>query len=306
MRFRRFVFFTCIFVLSVLFIDGISVLAVITRKTEPKQEVRQGTSTGKIKIQDESSIMSSEPVNLLVLGLDEEGVRSDVIMLVNYNPDIGRINLLSIARDTRVRAKGKVSKINALVGLGGENLVISKVEELTDLDIDYYLTLDFAGFRKIVDALGGVEFDVPMDMNYDDPEQGLHIHLKQGRQILNGDKAEQYVRYRKGNRRKEGYQDGDIDRMKAQQKLMRALLEQKLKLKYFLKLDDIYFILKEHMRTNIEIGDIKNYLPKLRNIEYSETKTFTIPGDSVYTNGIWYYIYDEKKLENIIEVNFYK
>jgi LCP family protein required for cell wall assembly len=306
MRFRRFVFFTCIFVLSVLFIDGISVLAVITRRTEPKQEVRQGTNTGKIKLQDESSIMSSEPVNLLVLGLDEEGVRSDVIMLVNYNPDIGRINLLSIARDTRVRAKGKVSKINALVGLGGENLVISKVEELTDLDIDYYLTLDFAGFRKIVDALGGVEFDVPMDMNYDDPEQGLHIHLKQGRQILNGDKAEQYVRYRKGNSRKEGYQDGDIDRMKAQQKLMRALLEQKLKLKYFLKLDDIYFILKEHMRTNIEIGDIKNYLPKLRNIEYSETKTFTIPGDSVYTNGIWYYIYDEKKLENIIEENFYK
>lgn len=323
MRFRRFVFLTCIFLLSVLFIDGISVLVVIARKNESRQEAKYetrqkirfetddeprektGIGTEDIMEQEESSIASSEPVNLLILGLDQEGKRSDVIMLVNYSPDVGRVNLLSIARDTRVRAKGRYRKINSLIGIGGEKLIIGKVEELTGLNIDYYVSLDFEGFRKIIDALGGVEIDVPMDMDYDDPEQNLHIHLKKGKQILNGKKAEQFARYRKGNRKGEGYQDGDIDRMKAQQMLIKALLEQKLKLRYFNKIDDIFYILKDHMRTNIEMRDISYYLPKVKKIKYKETKSFTIPGESEY-GGLWYFIYDKKKLQEIIDKNFFK
>ena len=143
----------------------------------------------------------SKYINLLAMGLDESENRSDGIMLINFHPERGKVNVLSIARDTMVKFNnGKRSKINALIGIGGERKIIEKVEELTDMPVHYYLTINFEGFRKIIDLLDGIEIDVPFDMRYDDPYQNLHIGLNKGKQILDGKKAEQYLRYRKGNR----------------------------------------------------------------------------------------------------------
>lgn len=184
-------------------------------------------------------------INVLVLGLDDDEKRSDVIALINYNPDENKMNILSIARDTRVKVNGKYMKINALIGKGGEKMVIDMVEDITGLPVDYYVTLNFKGFREIVDTLGGVEINVPFDMDYDDPYQNLHIHLKKGKQVLDGKKAEQFVRYRKGNHNGEGYEDGDLGRIKMQQLFMREFVNQKLKLKYLLKADEIFYTLKK-------------------------------------------------------------
>jgi LCP family protein required for cell wall assembly len=258
----------------------------------------------KRKIDEEEPKNTISYINVLVLGLDDDETRSDVIALINYNPIESKMKILSIARDTRVRVNGKYTKINSLIGKGGEKLVVDMVEEITGLPIDYYITLNFKGFREIVDILGGVEIDVPFDMDYDDPYQNLHIHLKKGKQVLDGKKAEEFVRYRKGNHSGEGYEDGDLGRIKMQQLFIEEFVKQKLKLKYLLKADEIFYTLKKNMRTNIEIGDIRYFIKNVKNIKTPAIEGYTLPGYSRYIGSQWFYIYNKKETKKLIEENF--
>ena len=156
---QRIVMLVCIILFIVLFGNGVYILhALNSREKRRYSSDDSRTRIGPDYIKDESSLQQEEPVNLLILGLDDEEVRSDVILLVNYSPSGGGINLLSIPRDTRVYVKGKAVKFNALISIGGERLTIKGVEKLTGLDIKYYATMNFAGFARIVDALDGVEF----------------------------------------------------------------------------------------------------------------------------------------------------
>lgn len=302
MRIRKLIFWTSLIFSMFLFVQGIYTLKSLD--FEEIQYNAQSTPLKKILYMPKSTSLSRS-VNMLVLGLDDEELRSDVIALINFNPAIDKINILSIARDTRVKIGGKYGKINALISKGGEELIISEVENITGLKVDYYITLNFKGFRDIVDVVGGVEIDVPMDMKYDDPVQNLHIHLNKGRQILDGEKSEQFVRYRKGNRKGEGYEDGDLGRIQAQQLFFKEFINQKLKAKYILKAGSVFSILNENMRTNIKISDIDFFVRQMNNIKINEINTFILPGESVYKNGIWYYIYNRKKTNEIIEDNFY-
>lgn len=297
-----------------LFTNGLSSLVTLNEgsrgktdyktKTDLIQNKEPGTGSDRPPItgnaEDKEDVTYGNPVNMIVFGLDEDGVRSDVIILLNYDPKSGGLNILSIARDTRVRAMGKTMKVNAVVPIGGEEMAVSKIEEITGLPVNYYMTLNFAGFRKIVDILGGVEFEIPFDMDYDDPEQNLHIHLQKGMQVLNGKKAEQLVRYRKG------YTNGDLDRIKMQQDFVKALIEQKMKLKYLSKAADIFYTLKRYMRTNIEIEDINGQLRNMKRMKYDDIKAYTIPGDSVYVDNVWYFIYDREKTKELIDSSFFK
>jgi LCP family protein required for cell wall assembly len=246
-----------------------------------------------------------EYINLLAMGLDESEDRSDGIMLINFHPKSGKVNILSIARDTMVKLNnGRRSKINALIGMGGEAKIIEKVEELIGMPVHYYLTMNFEGFREVIDLLDGVEIDVPFDMKYDDPYQNLYIRLNKGKQILDGEKAEQYLRYRKGNRVGEGYVDGDMGRIKTQQQFINEFIKQKLKLKYLLKIGDIFFIIKNNVTTNIEIGDFNYYLSTIKKIDTDKINFFTLPGHDEYIDNQYYYIYDEEKTKEIIKNNF--
>lgn len=303
---RKIAFLTCILLSVVLFAEGFVIIADlknISKSSEPN------TGYSYTRLGENKDILppqNKEPVNVLILGLDEEEMRSDVIILANFSPEENRLNLLSIARDTRVRVKNRTSKINALIKLGGERLVAEKIKEITSLDVHYYIILNFEGFRRIIDTLDGVEIEVPFEMDYEDPDQDLYIHLKKGLQVLNGEKAEQFVRYRKGNKRGEGYEDGDIGRIKMQQEFMKALIEQKLKFKYISKADEIYLILKKYLKTNIEIRDINRYIRNIQNVKIDEVRSFTLPGESAYAGGVWYFIHDLKKTRALISKNFYK
>lgn len=245
-----------------------------------------------------------KPVNLMVLGLDRDKTRCDVILLFQYDPGTPKINLLSVARDTRVVVNGSYCKINAVYSKGGERLVARKISQITGLPVHYYITLDFEGFRKIIDTFDGVEFYVPFRMNYDDPTQDLHIHLKKGLQVLNGRKAEQLVRYRKGNVKGQGYMEGDIGRIKMQQDFLNAFIDQKLKLRYISKLDEIFGILGRFMNTNLTMDDVSYYITDISKIRDSEAEAVVIPGDSRIIDGVWYYIYDRSKTRALIREHF--
>lgn len=252
----------------------------------------------------ESRSEGQEPVNLMVLGLDRDKTRCDVILLFQYDSAVPKINLLSVARDTRVVVNGSYCKINAVYSKGGERLVARKISQITGLPVHYYVTLDFEGFRKIIDTFGGVEFYVPFRMNYDDPTQDLHIHLKKGLQVLNGRKAEQLVRYRKGNIKGQGYVEGDIGRIKMQQDFLNAFIDQKLKLRYISKMDELFGILGRYMTTNITMDDVSYYITDISKIRDSEVEAVVIPGDSRVIDGVWYYIYDRAKTRALIREHF--
>ena len=143
----------------------------------------------------------------LVLGIstDEEGaLLTDTIMVASYNPNTQKATLLSIPRDTYTGKNPKKAtayqKINSIYSRNEDPQdVLDAVNEITGLDLQYYVIIKTEGFIELVDAIGGVTFNVPIDMDYDDTSQDLHIHLKAGEQKLDGDKAEQLVRFRHNN-----------------------------------------------------------------------------------------------------------
>ena len=156
---------------------------------------------------------------LLVAGVDDGGTLCDVMILLSIRRETGEIWGLQLPRDTYARySAGSYRKLNgAANALGGMEELCGFLEESLALSIDGYLRLTPDALRRGVDALGGVEIDLDRDMDYEDPAQGLSIHLSRGKQVLDGDMAEQFVRYR------EGYLRGDLDRMDAQKQFLSAL-----------------------------------------------------------------------------------
>lgn len=303
MDLRKSIFYICTVFSFVLFVEGAFTILNFnkdndTNFTKPTEESYDNRQIVR-KIYKDGSY--PKYINLLIMGLDESEDRSDGIVLINFHPRDSKINVFSIARDTMVKLNNdKIAKINALIGIGGEMKIVEKVEEITEMPIHYYLTINFGGFREIIDLLDGVEIDVPFDMKYNDPYQNLYIRINKGKQTLDGEKAEQYLRYRKGNNKGEGYIDGDMGRIKAQQQFINEFINQKLKIKYLPKISDTFFIIKNNVTTNIEIGDFNYYLSAIKNIKTDKVEFFTLPGKDEYIDNQYYYIHDKEKTKEII------
>jgi len=168
----------------------------------------------------------SRRVNVLIIGVDVtinnrrqvvNVARSDTLILVSFDPRRNHISGLSIPRDTRVVIPGVgENKINAAYAFGGPSLTTRTVEQYLGVPVHYYVKLGAQSFAELIDAVGGVEIDVDRDMKYTDRWAGLYINLKKGRQVLNGEQAMQYIRFRRDAM-------GDITRVERQQKMLLAL-----------------------------------------------------------------------------------
>ena len=232
---------------------------------------------------------------------------TDTIMIAEYDPQEQQASILSIPRDTFIgydKTKATAwDKINAVYQTGPEN-VLKEINELTGLDIKYYLKVDTKAFKVLVDEIGGVTFDVPIDMKYDDNRQNLHINLKAGEQLLDGDKAEQLVRFRHNN---DGttypaeYGMEDEGRMRTQREFLTALAKQTLKVENIFKINDFIDIANEYVETNIDFDVAKDYVPYIVEFNMEELKTGQVPGKSELTNGVWVYMADQLELNEMID-----
>jgi len=238
-----------------------------------------------------------KPINVLILGTDKVGLNTDVIVVANINPVTKEIHVVSIPRDTKVQYKG-THKINSMYGKGKADLAKEKVGEVIGNPIDYSVVANPEGFRNIVDILGGVEVDVPRNMNYDDYDQDLHIHLKKGLQVLDGNKAEQFVRYR------HGYTEGDLGRIEAQQIFFKAFVEQKLKPQYILKADKLLEQVFEFVKTDIPLDIAIKYALVAKDMPSENISFLNLPGTPKRTNGAWYFIQDSSEVEKQIKNEF--
>lgn len=248
--------------------------------------------------------VESGKVNVLICGVDKSESLTDTIMVASYNIDTNEVNILSIPRDTRMYIGSKYQKINSAFSVSqngkkkGMNSTIEAVTRLTGIPINYYVKFTFDAFRETIDALGGVYFDVPQNMNYDDPVQDLHIHLKKGEQLLDGDKAEQFVRFRR-------YPMGDIDRVAAQQNFMKALFEQKMNASIIAKIPELYKTLQDNLDTNITVKDVARYMSVVTNLSAENIHMHALPGIANGTDyGSSYWIADMTQLKTLIEDTF--
>ena len=241
--------------------------------------------------------------NVLLMGCDVSTVRTDTIMLVNVDRENKTIKMLSIPRDTKVKIGSHYQKINASVPIGGIDMIIKNVKFLTGVPIHYYMMISPGTLASIVDAVGGVEYNVERRMKYSDPVQDLYIDLQPGQQTLTGDQAEQYCRFR-------SYLMGDIERTKAQERFMKALLEQKLKLEYVSKASEIYDAVSEKIKTNITPMTILNNISVAKMFAQGcNIQSFETPGDynDMHVDGVSYWIFsdeDEAELLEICKNNF--
>lgn len=232
----------------------------------------------------------SGKVNVLILGVDKEGLRTDTIIVASYDATNGTVNMLSIPRDTRMYIASKYRKINEAHAISQSNGkikgpagTIDAVTRLTGIPINYYVEFSFEAFRETIDALGGVNFDVPQRMRYNDPTQGLNINLSKGYQLLDGDKAEQLVRFRQ-------YPEGDIKRVKVQQDFIKAVIEQKLNIQIVTKIPELYKALSENIKTNLSLTDIVKYANSIVDIDREKIAMHELPGQysgSEYKASYW-------------------
>ncbi len=264
---------------------------------------------------DENTLKDLDPIRFLVVGIsgyEEDYKLADTIMLCSYNPKTQKASILSIPRDTYVgKNKEKASasyKINA-VYRNGENLdgMVEAIENITNLEIANYFVIDTDALIQLVDAINGVDFDVPIDMNYDDDGQGLHIHLSAGLQHLNGEQAEGLVRFRHNNNGTSyptSYGDNDLGRMKTQRAFIEATLKQTLRPENILHLTKIAEIAFNNIKTNMTFNTIKDYIPYAVSFSTENLQTGVLPGASELTNKIWIYNVDKKKTQQIVEELF--
>ncbi|NLM50231.1 MAG: LCP family protein [Clostridiaceae bacterium] len=231
---------------------------------------------------------------ILLMGIDNTANLTDVIMLFTIDPKNNMVNVLSVPRDTRVKIGKRFCKINEAYSIGKEEQALKTVKEVTGLPINYYVVINTSAFREVVDHLGGVKFNIPQRMYHIDPVQNLRIDLKPGEQILDGNKAEQLVRYR-------GYAMGDLDRIKMQQQLLFALIDQKLKLSNVTKIPDILDSISDDIKTNMSPLDILNYGNVVLNIPRENIKTHTLPGEPRTIDNISYFIPNPEKTLALIE-----
>lgn len=289
----------------------------ITYKTKKNGGGLQGLLSTLVG-HDEETLKNLEPIQVLLMGVstDNGGKLTDTIIVGTYDPKEQKASLLSIPRDTFVGKNAQtgtgMDKINALYQKSPEK-TLEKVNELTGLNIKYYMVIDNQALIKLVDVIGGVDFYVPIDMVYDDPSQDLHINLKEGQQKLDGDKAEQLLRYRHGNLDKktgkylgtypEEYGGNDYGRMRTQREFMIETVKQTIQAKNILKVKEIIDIVYEYVETNLSISVIKDYVPYAVSIDVNNIQSAVIPGGSYGppTYSLWYFIPDKKETAELMK-----
>lgn len=257
---------------------------------------------------DPEKVKSLPDFYCLLLGKSE--AMTDTIMVAKYSPSTGDAVLLSIPRDSFVGNNPNTAtasdKINSKYQISPQR-TIDAVNDLTGLNIKYYITVDTKALRDLVDAIGGVYFDVPIKMDYDDSSQDLYIHLEPGYQLLDGQKAEWLVRFRHNNNGTSysyEYGDNDLGRMRTQREFLMAVAQQTLKLENITKINDILNVIEQEVETNIDFDTMMEYAPALLNINADNIQTGMLPGTAQYCNGVAVYLVDEDEAKQLVNELF--
>ena len=300
-RFRNFILVVLTLIICLGLATGTSLYNYMLKLSN--QSSKQGE---KVKPKTASK---DEPINILAMGVDIGVVgsedkdnlkRTDTIVLINYNPKLEEANVISISRDTLIEVNNKYKKINEANVIGGPAFLIDTVENMFNIQVNYYGKVDYAGFRKIIDIIGPIEVKINNKMDYDDSTQNLHIHFKKGETVqLDGKKAEEFFRWRKNNDGT-GFADGDLGRIENQHVFMNKVIDKFKSPAIIPKIPNILSSLPNYIDTNMSAQDMVKNGYAIMKLDKAKINMYTIKGDAEYISGISYLIYDEKKNKDVL------
>ncbi|MDR3349390.1 MAG: LCP family protein [Acidaminococcales bacterium] len=243
------------------------------------------------KPEKEDKFVAAGQTNVVILGVDkrnDDAGRADAIIVAMYDPKAEKINLVSVPRDMRVYINGgRWDKINHAYNYGGTENVVAALEGFLGISIKYYVQVDFSGFERIVDAVGGVPLNVRERMYYEDPWDGpfgLVIDLEPGEQVLDGKKAMQFVRYRD--------EEGDVGRVRRQQDFIAAFYAKMSDPAMWIRLPDLAAIALSSVSTNMGFADMLQIGRTLQKSSRTGLNAFAAPGEPVHIDGISYLLPD--------------
>ncbi len=257
----------------------------------------------------------------LVLGRDTGGGgNTDTILLAAYDVDNQALNVMSIPRDTMVNIPYDIKKINAVYNYAGGDdnreeaiqAVYTEVSQLVGFVPDFSVVVEWEAVGELVDAIGGVWFDVPYDMYYDDPTQDLHIYVDKGYQLLDGETAMSVIRWRKNNDGT-GYTDGDIGRIATQQAFLKVVAEQCLKIENVTKIQELAEVFENNVTTDLTLGNLVWLAEQaiFGGLSMDSVNFITMPGDynasawcRTYETDLSYVLPDADELLEIIIASF--
>lgn len=252
---------------------------------------------------DESSpfyeaFKSKDRVNVLLIGVNEG--MTDVIMVCSYDMENQYVNLVSVPRDTFYYRKGYDSnyagnKINAIYHSEGVAALATAVSRtLYGMPIHYYAVVEYEDIRKVMDVIGGVQVDVPFNMDYDDPtaEPELHIHIKKGLQTIDSSNVMEYLRYRKG------YANGDIGRIQVHQEFVKKVVRECLKAGNIL---DVMKVCLENVESDVTYNMAISVATKAVKLKSDRINSYILPGTDTMLHGLSFWQGNDEKIKTMLE-----
>lgn len=244
----------------------------------------------------QGKLSEKEVLNILLLGVDErsnDGGRSDAIMVLSIDPLNKQTTIISIPRDTRalIVGKGEEDKINHAYAFGGPDMSVATVENLLDIELDYYVELNMEGLSGLVDAIGGITVNNEIEW-YDEGYYKKGYHYELGEIKLDGEQALGYSRMRKLDPR------GDFGRTERQRKVIKAIIDKGASVASVTKIDDIIDVLGENLTTNMNFTDMQallvNYKDAAKNID-----NYMLQGENTMINGVFFYQISDEEIVNV-------
>ncbi len=323
--FKKYISIVLVIVIAYMCIAGVAVFAYSKLSgpdTSSIDEAKDNRENTLVSVDDETRNKKNDTkINVAVFGVDEDGFRTDVIFAGSFDTETRQISLVAVPRDTKVKmpaammedleARGrsfyipdytgergvcKINEIHAYAGDGYRNeYSVWMLEELMDIDFDYFVNVNIEGFKSIVDAVDGVEVTIAEDLYYYDPAADFLVDLKAGTQVLNGEKAEQLVRFRKG------YAQQDLQRIKVQQDFLKELMKKVLKTDTLVSnLPALIKTFFKYVETDLTLTDALSYVKYLEGISVDNFYTATIPGV-----GGSFFVPDTEGMRAMVEEVFY-
>lgn len=287
------ILFVCIFTPAFAWWEGIQDITIFTSETDLSEDLPM--------LIDENSpffetFTEANRLNVLLMGINTN--LADTIMLVSYDMDTDEISIISVPRDTYYPRDGYNSpaqkKINSSYSTEGALSLATAVSDLLEgIPINCYMKIDYDGVKNIVDSMGGVPMNIPFHMKYSDPydDPPLNIDIQEGYQVLDGENAVKFLRYRKG------YPEGDIGRIKAQQEFMKSAFKQALGLNIISVARSVI----ENVESDVDVKTVVSLAKKAKNLSADNIKTYTVPGGARNgEGGLSFWFSDEEQIKEML------
>ena len=286
------VFFTSLICFSLIIAGGIFILNGF-------QSGQNADATDIFNIMSGNN--DDKRINVLLLGLEHE--RSDTIMVASYDTKTKTADVISIPRDTYVDRDGFVNsannKINSVYTVKGIEGLEEMILGITGIEIDRYITIDYDGVRAAVDAVGGVEVDVPFHMRYTDPysDPPLDINIPAGNQVIYGENAMEFLRFRKTNYAGySGYTEGDLGRIEAQQGFVKSAIKKALSFRLPKVVSEVY----PYVDTDFSLPEATSLAVGSVGLSADNINFHVLPGNTQTINGLSFFVLNQKETKGLV------